>query len=179
MDVRIITATNRDLEQAISQGIFREDLYYRLNVVTLHLPPLRQRGSDIEMLADYFLKQFCKEMNKKPKNFSPEAMEMLQQHPWRGNVRELKNVVERAVIFAETPVLDAQSLGREFSPGHLSALPGKAEDESLQAALDRNEATLITQALERSGHNKTQAAARLGISRFALNRRLQRLGLEG
>jgi len=182
VDVRIVTATNRNLEQAIIQGLFREDLYYRLNVVSLFIPPLRERRSDIPLLAAYFLEQFCKEMGKRKRVFSREALDLLAGHPWRGNVRELKNVVERAVIFARHSTLGPGSLGSEFSRSGLGvSTPGTGpsaplgEEDTLSQALAQKEMDLITTALEKTDHNKTKASKILGISRFALNRRLQRL----
>ncbi len=182
VNVRIVTATNRNLEQAITQGLFREDLYYRLNVVSLFIPPLRERRSDIPLLAAYFLEQFCKEMGKRKRVFSQEALDLLAGHPWRGNVRELKNVVERAVIFARHSTLGPGSLGSEFSRSGLDvSTPGTGpsaplgEEDTLSQALAQKEMDLITTALEKTDHNKTKASKILGISRFALNRRLQRL----
>ncbi len=182
VDVRIVTATNRNLEQAISQGIFREDLYYRLNVVSIHLPPLRARKDDIPLLVDYFLEQFCREMGKKKMVFSSDAMELLSGHQWRGNVRELKNVVERAVIFARHSTLGIESLGSELSGNGAKGLsfgigPSAplGDSDNLTEALAQKEMDLITKALEKNQHNKTKASEMLGISRFALNRRLQRL----
>ena len=182
VDVRIVTATNRNLEQAITQGQFREDLYYRLNVVTLFIPPLRERRSDIPLLAAYFLEQFCREMGKKQRVFSQEALELLAGYPWRGNVRELKNVVERAVIFARHSTLGPGSLGAEFSrhglgntaQGQGPSAPS-ADGDTLAQVLAQKEMDLITSALEKASNNKTKASKILGISRFALNRRLQRL----
>ncbi|SMD12361.1 two-component system, NtrC family, response regulator AtoC [Desulfocicer vacuolatum DSM 3385] len=182
VDVRIVTATNRNLEQAISQGLFREDLYYRLNVVTLFVPPLRERQSDIPLLAGYFLEQFCREMGKKKMTFSRDALALLTGHSWRGNVRELKNVVERAVIFARDLTLGPESLGAEFSqiqlrntfsPMGFSAPLDHGED--IEMVLAQKEMDLITAALEKTDNNKTKASEILGISRFALNRRLQKL----
>ena len=182
VDVRIVTATNRNLEQAISRGLFREDLYYRLNVVTLFIPPLRERKSDIPLLAGHFLEQFCREMGKKKMVFSREALDLLAGHQWRGNVRELKNVVERAVIFARHSTLGPESLGAEFSQKELGRAPsgiGESapfdEGENFTQALAQKEMDLITTALEKTDNNKTKASEMLGISRFALNRRLQRL----
>lgn len=181
VDVRIVTATNRNLEDAISQGIFREDLYYRLNVVAIFLPPLRNRKSDIPVLAEYFLEQFCREMGKKSMKFSDEALELLTHHKWRGNVRQLKNVVERAVIFTEDEIVGKDSLGAEFSDNALTSRSWKLssgsakEPDDINEALTRKEIDLIARALQKTSNNKTKAAKLLGISRFALNRRLQRL----
>ncbi len=182
VDVRIVTATNRNLEQAISQGLFREDLYYRLNVVSLFIPPLRERKSDIPLLTSYFLEQFCREMGKKKMVFSREALDLLAGHQWRGNVRELKNVVERAVIFARHSTLGPESLDAEFSQNKLGCAPSDigpsapfGNGENFTQALAQKEMDLITTALEKTDNNKTKASEILGISRFALNRRLQRL----
>jgi two-component system response regulator AtoC len=182
VDVRIVTATNRNLEQAISQGLFREDLYYRLNVVSLFIPPLRERKSDIPLLTGYFLEQFCREMGKKKMVFSREALDLLARHQWRGNVRELKNVVERSVIFARHSTLGPGSLGAEFSQKELGRAPSGigpsvpfGNGENFAQALAQKEMDLITTALEKTDNNKTKASEMLGISRFALNRRLQRL----
>ncbi len=182
VDVRIVTATNRNLEQAISQGLFREDLYYRLNVVTLFIPPLRERKNDIPLLANYFLEQFCREMGKKKMIFSQEALDLLAGHQWRGNVRELKNVVERAVIFAQDIVLGPENLGIEFTQNKLNCTPSDSgpsaplsDGENFTQALAKKEMELITTALEKADNNKTKASEILGISRFALNRRLQKL----
>ncbi len=182
VDARIIAATNRDLESAIKEGLFRSDLYYRLNVVSIYLPPLRERRDDIVLLADYFIDQFCKDMGKHPLMLAPEAKEILQRHPWEGNVRELRNVIERAVIFSK-----GRTIGTDLMPPEITGQP-LSDDEcipieqiwkpgkSIETAMSRVEAHIIQDALLRCDDNKTQAAKMLGISRFALGRRLERLG---
>ena len=105
VDVRIISATNRDLQEAIAQGLFRSDLYYRLNVVNVHLPPLRERKEDIPLLAKHFLKRYAIEINKKIERLSPAALELLMDYHWPGNVRELENAIERAVVISPEPEL--------------------------------------------------------------------------
>ena len=181
VDVRIVAATNRDLEKAISQGMFREDLYYRLNVVPLIIPPLRERKGDIIMLADYFLDQLCGEMGKKKMCFSHEVLDILTRHNWPGNVRELRNFVERSVIFGKKEILGKEILGPEFKKtvqkiqGEDRASDPLPTSSDIHGELAQKEMGLINNALEQTGNNKTRAASLLGISRFALNRRLKRL----
>jgi two-component system response regulator AtoC len=181
VDARIIAATNRDLEEAIKGGLFRSDLYYRLNVVTLHLPPLRNRRDDIVLLADFFIDQFCKDMGKSPKKLTADVKAVLRRHPWEGNVRELRNVIERAVIFSR-----GDTIGIDLMPPEVTGL--RTDDDgliplkkiwkpgdSIETAISRVESHIIDDALEQCGHNKTKAAEMMGISRFALGRRLERL----
>lgn len=181
VDARIIAATNCDLEGAIKQSVFRSDLYYRLNVVTIHLPPLRSRQNDIVLLADFFIDQFCKDMGKSAKKVTTEVQTVLQRHPWKGNVRELRNVIERAVIFSKgdtigldlmpPEVIGARSLEDGCIPLNRIWEPGN----SIESAMSRVEAHIIDDALLRCSNNKTKAARMLGISRFSLGRRLERL----
>lgn len=181
VDARIIAATNRDLESAIKEGLFRADLYYRLNVVTIYLPPLRERRDDIVLLADYFIDQFCKDMGKPPKHLTPEVKEVLHNHPWEGNVRELRNVIERAVIFSKgsdigIDLMPPEVTGRQsefdgYIPLEKIWQPGR----SIETAMSQVEFQIIQDALQRCNNNKTQAAQMMGISRFALNRRMERL----
>lgn len=181
VDARIIAATNRDLEGAIKEGAFRSDLYYRLNVVTIHLPPLRSRRDDIVLLADFFIDQFCKDMGKSPKKLTTEVKTILQQHPWEGNVRELRNVIERAVIFCKgdtigVDLMPPEVIGHQTSDDSCIALKRIWEPgSSIETAMSRVETHIIDDALLRCGHNKTKTAEMLGISRFALGRRLERL----
>lgn len=168
VDVRVIAATNRDLEREVREGRFREDLFYRLNVFPIELPPLRERKEDIPLLVEHFLRQ----RNRPPDVVSPEAMEALLAYDWPGNVRELENVIERALILAGegriTP--DLLPFGRP-KPGAKVELP----DEGVN--LEEVERELIIQALEKAGWNKAKAAKLLGITRRRLYSRMEALGI--
>jgi transcriptional regulator with GAF, ATPase, and Fis domain len=169
IDVRILAATNRNLKQEVQAGNFREDLYYRLNVIPIQMPPLQRRGNDIPLLANHFLKRFAAEQKKHIDRFSSEAMRILMRYPWPGNVRELENSVEHAVVLAKQQVIE---------PGDLpAALTESLEDSRLveqQQTITHNEEQLIRSVLEESGWNKTTTAARLGISRSTLYEKLKR-----
>ncbi len=169
VDVRVLAATNRNLMQEVQAGKFREDLYYRLNVIPIQLPPLQQRGNDIPLLANHFLKRFASEQGKPIERFSSEAMRILMMYPWPGNVRELENSIEHAVVLAKQ---------RAIEPGDLpAALIQTLEDEQPlenQQTITHNEEQLIRTVLEESGWNKTTAAARLGISRSTLYEKLKK-----
>jgi DNA-binding NtrC family response regulator len=177
VDIRLIAATNRDITQAIASGDFREDLFHRLNVVQFHLPPLRERGEDILLLAGHFLKTFRAKMNKNTTDISAAARQKLLSHHWPGNVRELRNVIERALILetqreiqpASLPDFQIESRLQKFMP--LQAAPG----ESLDDALARIERELISHAIEQNDFNLTRAAERLQLTRHALRYRMQRL----
>jgi DNA-binding NtrC family response regulator len=177
VDIRLIAATNRDITQAIASGDFREDLFHRLNVVQFHLPPLRERGEDILLLAGHFLKTFRAKMNKNTTDISAGARQKLLSHHWPGNVRELRNVIERALILetqreiqpASLPDFQIESRLQKFMP--LQAAPG----ESLDDALARIERELISHAMEQNDFNLTRAAERLQLTRHALRYRMQRL----
>lgn len=181
VDARIIAATNKDLDDEIRGGNFREDLYYRLNVVSLYIPPLRERKEDIFLLANYFLDQFCRDMGKISMELSTEVAEIFENYPWRGNVRELRNVIERAVIFSkgktiEKDLLPPEMIGkqRETKNGWIEKgewLKGSPIDDILTEV----ESEIIKDSLVQTQGNKSRAAERLGISRFSLNRRLERL----
>ncbi|MEW6198978.1 MAG: sigma-54 dependent transcriptional regulator [Planctomycetota bacterium] len=181
VDVRVIGATNRDLEKAIEQGQFRRDLMYRLNVVTIHLPPLRARGDDVRLLAQHFVDRFAKEFKKPVARLSDAVYQKLRGYGWPGNVRELRNVIERAVLLCrgETLTPDDIVLGRsenqpwEWDIDHL-ALPPEGFDFD---RLRRLECHLLQQALERTSNNQTQAARLLNLSRDRLRYRLQKHGL--
>lgn len=181
VDARIIAATNRDLERAIKEGLFRADLYYRLNVVSVDLPPLREREDDIALLADYFIDAFSKELGKSPKRLTDEVKEVLRYYAWPGNVRELRNVIERAVIFGK-----GDSIGIDLMPPEITGQNKRdlacasmntiwQPGQSIEASLYEVEARIISEALKKCSNNKTKAALMLGISRFALGRRLERL----
>jgi DNA-binding NtrC family response regulator len=179
VNVRLIAATNRDIVRAIAEDQFREDLFHRLNVVQFRLPPLREHGDDILLLADHFLKTFGATMNKNVKSIAPGARQKLLSHRWPGNVRELRNVIERALILETTHEIQPSSLP-DFQ---LESRLQKAEpttpvpDESLDDALIRAERELITNALVQNDFNLMRAAERLKITRHSLRYRLQRLNI--
>ncbi|MEZ5275722.1 MAG: sigma-54 dependent transcriptional regulator [Opitutaceae bacterium] len=168
-DVRIISATNSDLEKAVEAGTFRQDLLYRLNTIHLHLPPLRERGEDIRLLAEDFLKRHRKRYSKRISGFGAEALKVMQEYDWPGNVRELDHAVERAVLL---------SRGSEIRPEDLNLQPARSPSANLdEMSLDDLERYLIQRTLTRNGGNATRTAEALGLSRSAFYRRLQRLGL--
>jgi len=172
VDVRILAATNRDLLAEVEARRFRQDLYYRLNVVTLNLPPLRERGEDIPLLATHFLRRFAEKNGKRIKGFTPEAMDRLLKHPWPGNVRELENAVERAVVLA----LGEYVSERELPPQLSADEGGRAENGFANLTLEELERLAILDALDAAGGNKSEAARRLGITRKTLHAKLARYG---
>jgi two-component system NtrC family response regulator len=170
IDTRIIAATNVDLKQAVAKGKFREDLYFRLAVVVIKLPPLRERGEDVDLLAREFLQQFAAQCEKPSLRFSPEALRAVKRHTWPGNVRELQNRVKRAVIMAD---------GKRVTAGDLE-LTGGAElipAATLKEARENIERELIEQTLKRHGGKISSAAAELGISRPTLYELMEKLGI--
>lgn len=184
VDVRVITATNSDLEQAIKKKTFREDLYYRLNVVPLHLPPLRERGNDIVILARYFFREFSKKMGKEILDLSEEVKEVLLRYRWPGNIRELRNVAERITILYNTERVEIAHLPLEIREGFLKAeevLPLRdvhlKPGLSLETLLEEIERRYVAKALEKAGDNITKAAEMLGMSRYALQRRLEKYNM--
>jgi DNA-binding NtrC family response regulator len=176
-NVRIISATNRDLMERMQQGLFREDLYYRLNVVAIHLPPLRERNGDIALLIHFFLKKYSGRRNKRIRAFEPAAMRMLIRYHWPGNIRELENTMERAVLLAEGETITTEDLNLFFA--HESAL-GAEETVKLPGTgirLEDAERDLILQALQRCGWVQKDAAELLGVSSRALNYKIKRFGI--
>ena len=175
-DVRIVAATNRDLEEGIAAREFREDLYFRLNVIRVGLPPLRERPADIELLAEQFRADFAREFVRPSTGYQPDAMRRLRAHPWPGNVRELRNVVERAVLMAQGPRIEAGEL--QLTPGR-RALGGAWRADLPTAGLDLEaiEVAVVEEALERCGWVQKDAAAFLGISRRKLNYMIARMGI--
>jgi len=169
VDVRVIAATNRDVKQAVAEGQFREDLYYRLNVVNIELPPLRERTEDVPLLAQHFLKGFVLENQKEITGFSPEATDFLLRHEWPGNVRELENAIERAVILARNPVIEVADLSHQNLVLAGSTLPVKD--------LKQVEKKHIQDVLAETGGNYTKAARILGISRMTLYNKAKVYGL--
>jgi DNA-binding NtrC family response regulator len=175
VDVRVIAATNRDLEEAVARQEFREDLYYRLQVLSVPLPPLRERGDDVDVLAKCLVDEFNREFGKNVEGFSAGAMRLLASHHWPGNVRELRNVLERAILLAEGPTLSADDL-RVIAPPE--ALDDRFRLPRGGLAFEDLEKELVRQALERAGGNQTRAGALLGMSRDQIRYRLQKFGLD-
>jgi DNA-binding NtrC family response regulator len=168
IDIRVVATTNRDLESSIRKGEFREDLFYRLNVIGVHLPPLRERREDIEILSSYFLKKFAAEYNRPAQGLSGEAMAWLKEQEWRGNVRELKNSLERAVLISSRNVLGVQDFGA--SESETGPEEGEKWEDSL--TLRGMEQKVILGALEKTNGNRTHAAKILGISIRTLRNKL-------
>jgi two-component system, NtrC family, response regulator AtoC len=179
VDVRVITATARDLETEVSAGGFRADLFYRINVVRLHLPPLRERREDVPELARHFLDVFNRRLGTKVQGLTPAAMQRLLEYPWPGNVRELENVIERAVVLAETNRVDVDQLPVALrEPAATDLLGSLATSElSVKKQTEALERTLITRALERTGGNRTRAAELLDLSHRALLYKIREYGL--
>ncbi len=183
INVRLVAATNADLKEAVAHGTFREDLYYRLNVVPLFLPPLRDRVEDIVPLALELMQHFNRELRKKFTGFTPSAAELLQRYPWPGNIRELKNVIERTMILTPEGDIDAISLPEEIRD-HARTVPMRLPDGNVTAGSTPNARPLITlhelednyiqEVLTATGNNKTQAARILGIHPTSLLRRLKK-----
>lgn len=189
IDVRILAATNRDLEREAQRGTFRKDLYFRLAVILLRLPPLRERGQDILLLADRFLTQFSAKYGRKIRDIAPAARELLLAYPWPGNVRELSHVIERGVLWSRGPTLAAEHLSLtapspevEFQSERPAERPAERHNEehkSEESDLDlpQWERSMIERALREAGGNQTRAAQRLGISRDTLRYRLKKFGI--
>ncbi|MGA2852873.1 MAG: sigma-54 dependent transcriptional regulator [Verrucomicrobiota bacterium] len=179
VNVRLIAATNRDLAQAIARGEFREDLFHRLNVVQVLLPPLRDRGDDVLLLAEHFIKMFRTSMTKNVDGLTPAARQKMLLHRWPGNVRELRNAIERALILETAPEIQPSSLPDFQVEARLAkGMPAQpAPGESLDAALMRIERELIAGALEQNDSNMARAAERLKLTRHSLRYRMQRLDM--
>jgi len=177
VDVRIIAASNRDLKQMAAEGEFRQDLYYRLNVTPLLLPPLRERKEDIPLLARFFMEQICKKQDRSPIRLGGEMLRNLESYDWPGNVRELKNCMERLAVFSQTDSADVQDLPEEIRFG--PPVSGKAvfQIPSEGVSLPELDKRMVVAALERHQWNQTHAAKFLGISRNALIYRMQKYGL--
>jgi DNA-binding NtrC family response regulator len=196
VDVRIIAATNRDLESALAAGRFREDLYFRLKVVTINLPPLRERPGDIPLLADYFLARFAKEMGLSNPGLTQDSLNLLKSHQWPGNVRELANVLQKALIFSRgypiRPEDISQAIGGAEAAPKLDdfqayetlrqwvrrVLLGGVSSDVFDSMMDRFASVLISEALELTGGNRSRAARLLGISRPTLLSKIERYNLK-
>jgi len=183
VDLRVIAATNRDLSERVDEGAFRPDLYYRLNVLPIHLPPLRERQGDAELLVSYFLDRLNREMGKQVRTIGGDAVACLAAYPWPGNVRELRNVVERAHILADGERIEVSDLPAEVrnsagggvAPAAGSATPFGLPEQGID--LEEIERRLLTEALDRTQGNQTQAAALLGLGRDALRYRMKKFGM--
>jgi two-component system nitrogen regulation response regulator NtrX len=173
VDVRVIASTNKNLQEEIKKGRFREDLYFRISVMPIEVPPLRERKEDIPLLVEYFTKLFCEENNRPGKEFTPGAIKVLMSYDWPGNVRELKNLIERLVIMAEGDVISEE---------HITPLVSEARIETggkpLSELTDEFEKSLIISELEKSGWNVSKAASSLGIDRANLHRKMRRYGIQ-
>jgi len=174
-DVRIVTATNRDLEALIEQGQFRQDLYYRLNVFPIHVPPLRQRKTDIMLLADHFVEKYGTAHSHNVRRISTPAIDMLVSYHWPGNVRELENCIERAVLLSDDDVIHGHHLPPTLQTAEASGTPPAGD---LQAALDGLERELILDALKSSRGNMTRAARALGMSERIMGLRVKKHAID-
>jgi len=172
-DTRIIAATNRDIEALVRNGDFREDLYYRINVIRIHLPPLRERNECIKPLADYLLDKLSRSVKKPAEAFSPEVMELFCGYPWPGNIREMSNTIERAILLAEDPIIRIQNVSLP-TPNIVS--PPRSQPQALRLSQGQ-EKELIYQALEKNLWIQKDAAKALGITPRALNYRIKKLGI--
>lgn len=170
VDVRVLAATNVDLEDAVSQGRFREDLFYRLNVLRLRVPPLQARGGDIELLAQSFLERFSLKLGKNKKRFSTRAVRAMYEHSWPGNVREMINRIRRAVVMSESRLITAADLGLDS--------PDAAERLSLDQAREMAELAAIRSSLQRNKNNVSEAARQLGVSRVTLYRLINKFHID-
>ena len=178
IDVRVIAATNVDLKQAVARGAFREDLYYRLNVVPIEVPPLRERIEDLPLLVEHFVRQYGQQFGKRVQGLSPEALTALSEYRWPGNVRELQNVVERCVVLADGPLIGLNDLPLDvLLPDH-RLLVRKADRLPLKDATEAFEHQIVLQVLERVKGNQSEAARILGVHRNSLKRLLERWGSE-
>ncbi len=183
VDVRLIAATNRDLEKAVADGTFREDLYYRLDVIPIRLPPLRVRAGDIPLLVQHFLQQFAKESGKPSPTLAPDALQALLAHEWRGNVRELENLIERAVAFSSGGTITAADirawLHRPAPPQTASPTDLPPEGLDLEGLICKIEKELLLKALERTGWVKKKAARLLQLNTRSFRYRLEKYGIKG
>jgi len=179
VDIRVIAATNQDLEKAVAQGKFREDLYYRLNVIPIKLPPLRERKSDIPLLVNHFIDRFNKEKNCKIKGLSKECIEHLINYPWPGNVRELENMLERLVILKGEGTIEASDLPEKVLNSELDSFPISIPDSgiSFDVAVNEFEKGLILNALKKSNWVKNRAAKLLHLNRTTLVEKMKRINL--
>jgi two-component system NtrC family response regulator len=180
VDVRIVAATNKELKEEVNQGAFREDLYYRLNVLNLHLPPLRERPDDIPLLANHFLSKFAKQLNRPGLKISSAALRYLTRQPWGGNVRELENCIERAAILCNNDCIELGDVEFDREPAASQLLTGRQPVDRLPAGhrlpeyLDAIEKSLIQQALVEAHNIQAHAAEKLGITKSLLQYKIKK-----
>ncbi len=177
IDVRIIAATNQNLEQRVKTGHFREDLYWRLAVLSLRLPPLRERKDDIPLLCEHFIQKTCKDLDKEVQGMTPQALRQLKSYHWPGNIRELESVIYEAIVLSDSPMISEANLPqriRSLKNGgdEIIIEPGKSLQDAVQNVIEKTEITFIEKALNDAGGNKTKAAQKLGISRKTLFNKL-------
>ncbi|MCX7913369.1 MAG: sigma-54 dependent transcriptional regulator [Thermodesulfovibrionales bacterium] len=194
VDVRIIAATNKDLEKAVKESKFREDLFYRLNVIPIHLPPLRERIEDIPLLLEHFINHFCKKRNRKPFTLTPEALKCLLRYDWKGNVRELENLIERLSILVNTDTITITDLPERFhllgdverkyqehestSLNYIRGIQIPEDGCNLNKIIHDLERNLILNALSKSGGVKSKAATLLGLNRTTLIEKMKKMGID-
>lgn len=178
VDCRIVAATNKDLAAEVEAGRFREDLYYRLNVINLRVPPLRERPEDVDLLGCHFLAEFATDMKSGAKEFSPETLRIMESYQWPGNVRQLRNAVERMVVLSQNSVLGPELLPPEIrNPGQTDLLKSDLSNLDFREAVASFKRNLLTRVLDNCAGNQTKAAETLGLQRSYLNRLLKDLGL--
>lgn len=175
LDVRLIVATKSNLEEAVKRGDFREDLFYRLNVIPLKLPPLRERLIDVPLLVELFIERYNRAFHKKIEGMTPRALQLLTEYSWPGNIRELENVIERLVALADGPLIDEADLPLDLSIS--AAEPDRSGDLPLKHALEAFERNFIVRALDRCGGSRTRAAEALGVSLSTLKYKMNKLGI--
>src|SRR6185436_2162064 len=179
VNVRLISATNQNLEALLAEGRFREDLYYRINTLTLRTPPLREHSADVPALAAHFIQAACRRNHWKPRRLSAEALTLLQQQPWKGNVRELRNVVERLLILSDDDPIGATDVRAALPTAAGAPRPGALPlDGSLRDLVDDYERELIRERLRQLGGHVTNAARSLGLERSHLYKKCKQLGLD-
>ena len=181
VDVRVIAATNKDLEVEIEQGGFREDLYFRLSVVPIAVPPLRERAEDIPLLVRHFTELFARENNFRPRRFAPAAMDLLQRHRWKGNIRELKNTVERLLIMAVGEAIEAADVREVLRVEKaVEVVPGGPKDKSpgtLREFKENSERAFLVDKLRENGWNISRTAEVIGTPRSNLYKKLEQYGI--
>jgi DNA-binding NtrC family response regulator len=180
VNTRIVLATNEDLSAAVADGRFRQDLYYRINVINIELPSLKERATDIPALAHHFMTRICQEESKHIEGFDSQAISALQEYEWPGNVRELQNIVERAVLLGKGPRLGLEALPSHITAGHREALtiPAAGKRQTLKEALEGPERQIILQCLRENNWNRNETADQLGVNRTTLYKKMKKLGLD-